>query len=97
MLASQYGWSKREIWFETYPDELFELADKIKSRKISDLKMQLAIVQNPHTKEPKELWQILEGAEPIKEKLQTEPKFDAAGFERLKAVMGENPRFEIKS
>lgn len=59
--------------------------------------MQLAIVQNPHSKEPKELWQILQDAEPKKPELYVEPKFDADGFERLKAVMGQNPRFEIKS
>lgn len=59
--------------------------------------MQLAIVQNPHAKEPKQLWEILEEAEPAKKKPNVEPKFDAAGFERLKAALGENPRFEIKS
>lgn len=59
--------------------------------------MQLAIAQNPYAKDPTELWNILKESETKKPKRVVEAKFDAAGFERLKAIMGQNPKFQIKS
>lgn len=41
--------------------------------------MQAAIVQNPHVRDPKELWRILDAEEGI-----PDDEFDAVGLERLK-------------
>lgn len=92
-MASEYGWAKRDILEQTYIDELILLVRAIKIRKISDYQMQLAIAQNPHVKNPKELWQILEQGtrKPIDEKP------DKKGLENLKRRMaGESHGFAIK-
>ena len=56
--------------------------------------MQLAIVQNPHVKDPKQLWTALRKHDP--QRGQEKQEFDAAGFERLKAALSQNPRFVVK-
>ena len=85
LLASNYGWSKQDILNDVYLDELYYLSKLINQRKITDYKMQLAIVTNPHIKDPKTLWRLLEeqekqliGADYIDE------EFDAVGFEQFK-------------
>jgi hypothetical protein len=92
-LASEYGWAKSAILNDVYIDELPPLLRQISGRHIRDYKMQLAIIQNPHTKDPKHLWRILQQSEPRK---PTEDVFDASGFERLKAQMSQSPRIIVK-
>lgn len=55
--------------------------------------MQLAIVQNPHTKDPKSLWKDLEDPD---DNRYLNPQFDEAGFERLKTELRKNPRMMVK-
>lgn len=84
LLASEYGWTKDYILDCVYLDDLQHLSKAMDKRKLSEYKMQLAITQNPHTKDPKKLWDV------IKSKEEPEPRseqFDAAGFERLKLAM----------
>jgi len=91
-LASEYGWSKREILEEIYIDELMCLTDVIKSRKSSEYKMQLAIVSNPHTKKPRELWDALNETtrKPLDEKL------DKQGMMDLKRLLVNSKQIVVK-
>lgn len=59
LFASEYHWSKGQI-LNLYPGEIFVYIESIRRRKLNDLMVQLAVVQNPHTKKPKELWSKLE-------------------------------------
>jgi hypothetical protein len=81
LLASAYGWAKKDILENVYLDELFIFTRLINQRKISEYKMQLAIVTNPHIKNPGRLWAVLDAQENDnngKEYLDAE--FDANGF-----------------
>lgn len=57
--------------------------------------MQLAIVQNPHVKDPKELWRVLNSQDTSQ--ITRVEKFDDVGFEVLKSRLRANPRFVVKS
>ena len=60
--------------------------------------MRLAIVQNPHTKNPKELFQIIERQEREQQALpEKAPEFDRTGFEALKNAMRGNPKVVVKN
>jgi hypothetical protein len=54
--------------------------------------MQLAIAQNPYTKNPQELWSILRSQELIEDSAD----FDPAGLDTLKQKLRANPRFVVK-
>jgi hypothetical protein len=65
---------------------------------LSNFKTQLAIVSNPHTKNPKQLWDILN--KPDEEQMSIEEyAFDSAGFENLKHAIGgtSGTRIVVKS
>lgn len=50
--------------------------------------MQLAIATNPHTKDPKSLWAMLERQERANEgKEYLDAEFDAKGFEAFKQTL----------
>ena len=94
MLASSYGWAKREIDEYIYFDELYELVQQANKRKVSEWKMQLAITQNPHVQNPKELWEVLNSYD-----RQTDPagdKLDKAGFALLKDALRGSNRIMVK-
>lgn len=57
--------------------------------------MQLAIAHNPHIKEQKRLWDILD-EENKKYIAEPEEEFDELGFELLKQQMAQNPRMIVK-
>lgn len=59
LLASEYGWSYRDIMFNTYPDDFFLLQRQIRLRRIDEYLMQSAIVANPH-KEPKDAEEFID-------------------------------------
>jgi hypothetical protein len=61
-------------------------------RKLTDYKMQLAIVQNPHTENPGELWKLLESQDPH----PPEPFFDQAGMDRLKGLLSKSTAIQVK-
>lgn len=56
--------------------------------------MQLAIAQNPHAKNPQELWDLLSKDTPTEKK--ESDTLDIGGMELLKAKMSENPRIIVK-
>ena len=64
----------------------------VKKRKIVEYRMQLAITQNPHIKEPEHLWKILEYAD----KEAVDEQLDKAGMERLKGIMSAGKAFIVK-
>lgn len=94
-LASEYGWSFNDILTQVYFDDLIYLTEKANIRRIREWKMQLAITTNPHIKNPKQLFIILEQQE--SQMLGTAgAEFDGAGFEVLKNQLTRNPRFIVK-
>ena len=93
LLASEYGWAKREILEDTYIDELILLQKKIKQRNISEIKTQLIIAQNPHVKNPKEIWKILDQEEERKPQKQV---FDQLGFDRLRGKLANSAKIIVK-
>lgn len=92
LLASEYGWAKDAITQGVYLDELYFLIDQINKRKISEYKMQLAIAQNPHVKDPKALWEILNRQT---RKLPSS-KLDVSGMELLKSKLRQSPSIDVK-
>lgn len=73
------------------------MVKNINKRKASEYKMQLLIAQNPYSKNPKELFNAIKQMETDVEEVEEEPVFDDVGFEHLKIVMSQNPRFQIKN
>lgn len=65
---------------------------KINTRKLREYKMQAAIAQNPHNKDPKELWRLFDAEEGV----IPEDNFDSAGFERLKNQLRSSGKFIVK-
>lgn len=53
--------------------------------------MQLAIVQNPHTQKPDELWKLFEDESPNERSI--EPDF--AGLDRLKQTMAKGSKIKV--
>lgn len=95
ILAHEYGWSKNEILNNVYLDELFELVKKINKRKLSEYQIQLAIVQNPFVKNPKELWETIK-REATNYDTETEPVYDKTGLELLKMKLSNGSKIVIK-
>lgn len=63
MLASEYGWTSEYIRRHVYPEEIPVYSSSIMRRRIQNYKMELAIIQNPYVKNPKDLWHELEAIE----------------------------------
>lgn len=81
---------------KTYLDEVLYLQKIILQRKVDDIKLRLNIAQNPHTKNPREFFDRLNGVGDKGRQRETKPKLDKVGFENLKAVLDKNPRFRVK-
>lgn len=92
-LASEYGWAKGEILDNVYFDELVFLLSKIKKRKLTDYRIQLMIVQNPHTKKPEDLWKLLQDDEEIP---HNDNVLDEKGMEELKRIMSKGRAIQVK-
>ena len=73
-------------------DELVVFVAKIRERQVKNYMMDLAIISNPHSKEPKDLWRMLEAQvkKPVEEKL------DKQGMELLKQRLGASKKFVVK-
>jgi hypothetical protein len=56
--------------------------------------MELAIVQNPHVQNPRELWDVLKSYERVYNPQDDE--LDKAGFALLKDRLRGNPRIMVK-
>lgn len=55
--------------------------------------MELAIAQNPYSKKPQHLWDIISSQE---EKDPRDDKIDRVGLRNLKMQLSKNPRFVVK-
>ena len=93
LLAHEYGWAKDYILENVYLDELKHLTDAMKKRKVEDMKMQLAIVSNPHSKEPKELWDALNRE--IDDRFE-DVELDKQGFEAFKRTLAGSSNIVVK-
>lgn len=58
-LATHYGWSKREILEEVYPDEVHYYLQHIQRDDVHERLMQLSVAHNPHSKDPNHLVSVL--------------------------------------
>lgn len=94
-MAHEYGWAKQEIFEGVYFDELFYLIEQARVRKINDWKMQLAIISNPHVKDPKLLYRMLDHEARRQHNPET-AVFDANAFDRLKQRVSEGGRIIVK-
>jgi hypothetical protein len=80
-------------------DEFLTLQEIIQQRKISEYKMQLAIVQNPHVKEPNKLVDSLTNAEKqysINQPEYMTAEFNQNEFNAFKAMMASTGKFDVR-
>lgn len=99
MLASEYGWSKRDILEDVYWDELPILVKQINKRGISNLRRDITVAGSPHAKNPKELWDDLDRKERELDGLSylDDTKFDQAEMDRLRsAIQQHSHNFIVK-
>ena len=76
-----------------YLDELYSLVGYINKRIINNYQIELALIQNPYTKNPKELWQILKSMQDIQPK---EEQLDVVGMEILKQRLSGSSKILVK-
>jgi hypothetical protein len=74
-----------------YFDEVYYLMKHMNRRKLGEYRMQLALIQNPHTKNPKELWDQLKIDQHIRP-----AELDSTGFDLLRARMQQGQGFNVK-
>lgn len=81
-------------------DEALQLQERIRQRTYAEYKMQLAISQNPHSKEPEALWKMLdEHMTQLRTAAEIEildQDLDREGLENLKKIMSGGIDFVIK-
>lgn len=94
MLSSQYGWTKEYIFEQITFDELALLGQIIKERQIKERLLELAIVHNPHSKDPRSLYQDLLNELP-KDYQQAE-EIDKAGFEGLRTQLSGSMGIKVQ-
>ena len=88
VLASNYHWAKNEILDTVYLDEAIDYLDMIKRRKVQEDLMQLAIISNPHTKEPKTLHNYLLGElKKLERRGMIEATPEVGAFKKLKSIL----------
>ena len=58
MLASEYGWSMDYILNALYFEEIQSLLPHIRKRQLSEYKLQLSMIENPHRENPGALWDV---------------------------------------
>lgn len=94
-LASEYGWSITDILERVYLDQLVKLIKQSNLRKIREWRMQLSIVSNPHVKDPKNIFRLLDREE-TRIMGPAGPEFDQVGFEALKNQLSRSQRIIVK-
>lgn len=88
IIATEYHWSKNEI-LDLYPSEINEYTKKIQKRQIDDIIIQLQISQNPHVKNPDNLFKQLELAKrKIEPMIFDEDDRDPNATEQIKNILG---------
>ncbi|HYD35558.1 MAG TPA: hypothetical protein VD999_05800 [Vitreimonas sp.] len=92
-LASEYGWTKKSILEDVYLDELPLLFKARERRKNEEHKTLLAIIQNPHVKNPQELWQLFNASNDDKNESK---ELDKQAFALFKATISKNSSILVK-
>lgn len=96
MFASEYGWAKKQVFYSLYPEEVFLLLKNIEKRRLLTMQTNLAISQNPYTKNPKELWDTIKRQLGRLEVSQDEVVNVADSINTLKMAMAENSKIVVK-
>jgi len=92
-LASEYGWSLTEILEHVYFDDLFYLVTQMGKRKLDEYRIQLALISNPHTKDPNNLWRKLEPPPEIGKRPET---LDKTSFDVFKTKLTQGSHIIVK-
>lgn len=89
-LAHHYGWSKHQILNEVYFDEAIDYIDLIKRRGIINNLTQLAIVSNPHTRQPKELYETLRlELRKLEKRTMIDVMPEKGAFDKLRGILNK--------
>lgn len=94
MLASEYGWDLQDILEKVYVDTLFLFVKAIERRKLDEHRIQLALISNPHTKDPQHLWRMLKPPVDVSEK---PTKLDITSFDILKNKISQGSHIVVKT
>ena len=92
VLGSEYSWTKEYILDYVSIGDWLGLADYIADRKRRDYLLQLAIVQNPHTENPRALFDELQRTG----EYDIESKIDRGGVEKLKRELKKSKVVGVK-
>lgn len=92
-MASEYGWGLTEILEHVYLDDLIKLMPVIEKRKLDEYRIQLALITNPHTKNPSELWNMLKPPPDITDR---PIELDKTSFDLLKTKLSKGSRIVVK-
>lgn len=86
-MASEYGWSLRDILYKTYPEDFFLLQRQIKMRKVDEYLMETSIIANPHKNED-DAKEFIEGLMKQRRWYRGDPaedaELDVAAFDKLR-------------
>jgi hypothetical protein len=92
-LASNYHWSKDAILDDLCFEEAMEYSTLIKKRQINDYITQLAVISNPHTKNPKELLKSFQDElKKIENKGIIEPEREENATAKLKQIFSSKKK-----
>lgn len=65
----------------------------IERRKLDEYRIELALITNPHTKDPKALWRMLQ---PPTDAIERPVSFDKTSFDILKTQLSQDSRIVVK-
>lgn len=83
----------RYVLESLYFDEIQSLLPFIRKRQLSEYKIQLSMIENPHREDPKKLWEIFDGEEHdhiVHEEL------DKASFDKFKSKIAQGGGLVVK-
>jgi hypothetical protein len=92
LLASEYGWSFRDILFKIYPEDFFLLARQIQMRKLDEHLMQLNIAANPHREASAQqefINDLLGRHRSMRGEEAANAQLDVAAFEKIRSKLGK--------
>lgn len=92
-MASEYGWSLADILERTYVDDLFMLIKAREKRKLDERRILLALISNPHVKDPNALWRQLTPRDEVPERPTT---LDKASFDVFKSKLTQGSHIVVK-
>lgn len=97
MLASEYGWAKRDILETVYVDELFHYQKNIRARIRLKRIYDLRIAHNPYLK-PRDQKALMDELAQDTDGQERPAKLDKGAFELLRGQLSGNPKskFHVK-